>query len=310
MGHDRSSVLITGCSSGFGLGLAVELSRRGWRVVPTMRDPAKRAGLDAAWADAELTGSPDVVTLDVRSPESVSEAAAGVTKQLGGPPDALVLNAGYTTVGFFEDITAEQVRDVVETNLLGAMEVTRAFLPAMRRRGSGRILVMSSNAANVPHPMFAPYAAAKWGLEGWAEALAMELVPFGVEVMIAQPGAHGTQFSDNLRPALPPDSAYAGVFAAASGSLDWLGRHQRDAGRAVRAIADVLESPRPPFRARVGPDAVACAVAAHLLPYRLRSGILARFLRFPTRPRPGWNAQSGQLRDNSVGQAHPGYRQA
>ena len=298
----RPSVLITGCSSGFGLGLAVELGRRGWQVVSTMRDLTKRARLDAAWVEAGLTGSPEVIALDVRSAESVSQAAAAVAGQLGGPPDALVLNAGYTTVGFFEDVTAEQVRDVVETNLLGAMEVTRAFLPAMRRRGSGRILVMSSNAANVPHPMFAPYAATKWGLEGWAEALAMELAPFGIDVLVAQPGAHGTEFSHNLRPALPPESAYADVFAAASGSLNWLARHQREPVYAVRSIADVLESRRPRFRTRIGPDAFGCAVAAHLVPYRLRSSVLARFLKFPARPRSGSTDQTAALQSNSVGQ--------
>ena len=281
-----SSVFITGCSSGFGLGLAVELGRRGWQVLPSMRDPGKRTALDAAWAEAGLNGRPHVIALDVRSPESVHAAGKVVTDRLGGPPDALVHSAGYTTIGFFEDLTADQARDVVETNLLGAMEVTRAFLSGMRSRGSGRIMVLSSNAVNAPHPMFAPYAATKWGLEGWAEALAMELAPFGIRVLVAQPGAHGTQFSHNLRPALPPDSAYAGVFAAASRSLDWLGRHQRDPGRAVRALADVLESPRPPFRARIGPDAVACAMAARLLPYRVRSELLARFLRFPPVPRP------------------------
>lgn len=288
------SVFITGCSSGFGLGLAVELARRGWQVLPSMRDPAKRAALDRAWAEGGLDGSPRVIALDVRSLESVRVAAEAVTDGFGGPPDALVHSAGYTTIGFFEDLAAGQARDVVETNLLGAMEVTSAFLPGMRSRGSGRIMVLSSNAVNVPHPMFAPYAATKWGLEGWAEALAMELAPFGIRVLVAQPGAHGTQFSRNLRPALPPDSAYAGVFAAASRSLDWLGRHQRDPGRAVRTLADVLEAPQPPFRARIGPDAITCAMAARLLPYRVRSELLARFLRFP--PVPSSSRRQGRGR--------------
>jgi NAD(P)-dependent dehydrogenase (short-subunit alcohol dehydrogenase family) len=278
------SVFITGCSSGFGLGLAVELARRGWRVLPSMRDPGKRAALDRAWAEAGLDGRAHIIALDVRSPESVRAAAEAVTGRLGGSPDALVHSAGYTTIGFFEDMTAGQARDVVETNLLGAMDVTRAFLPGMRGRGSGRIMVLTSNAVNVPHPMFAPYAATKWGLEGWAEALAMELAPFGVRVMIAQPGAHRTDFSANLQPALPPGSAYADIFAAVMKPLEWIGQHQRAAAPAVRVMADVLESPRPAFRTRIGPDAFACAVAARVLPYRVRSGILARFLGLPTRP--------------------------
>jgi NAD(P)-dependent dehydrogenase (short-subunit alcohol dehydrogenase family) len=264
-----------------------------------MRDPGRRAALDSAWAEAGLDGSPHVLALDVRSPESVRSVAAAVTDRLGGPPDALVHSAGYTTIGFFEDLTAGQARDVVETNLLGAMDVTRAFLPAMRSRGSGRIMVLSSNAVNVPHPMFAPYAATKWGLEGWAEALAMELAPFGVHVLVAQPGAHRTRFSDNLQPVLPSGSAYADIFAVVMKPLEWLGEHQRDAARAVRVMADVLESPRPSFRTRLGPDAIACAAAARVLPYRVRSRILARFLDLPASP--GRSAtRPGQLRRSSA----------
>jgi NAD(P)-dependent dehydrogenase (short-subunit alcohol dehydrogenase family) len=294
------SVFITGCSSGFGLGLAVELARRGWQVLPSMRDPGKRAALDWAWTEAGLGGCPHVTALDVRSLDSVRAAAVAVTDRLGGPPDALVHSAGYTTIGFFEDLAAGQARDVVETNLLGAMEVTRAFLPGMRSRGSGRIMVLSSNAVNVPHPLFAPYAATKWGLEGWAEALATELAPFGVHVVVAQPGAHRTRFSDNLQPALPPGSAYAGIFADVMKPLEWLGRHQRDAARAVRVMADVLDSPRPAFRTRLGPDAIACAAAARVLPYRVRSGILARFLGLPHARGKVRATCPGQLRNSSV----------
>jgi NAD(P)-dependent dehydrogenase (short-subunit alcohol dehydrogenase family) len=147
--------------------------------------------------------------------------------------------------------------------------------------------------------MFAPYAATKWGLEGWAEALAMELAPFGVHVLVAQPGAHRTRFSDNLQPALPPGSAYADIFAAVMKPLEWLGAHQRDAARAVRIIADVLESPRPAFRTRLGPDAIVCAAAARVLPYRVRSRILGRFLGLPASP-GGRATRPGQLRRSSA----------
>jgi hypothetical protein len=112
----------------------------------------------------------------------------------------------------------------------------------------------------------------------------MELAPFGVHVVVAQPGAHRTRFSDNLQPALPPGSAYADIFAAVMKPLEWLGAHQRDAARAVRIIADVLESPRPAFRTRLGPDAIVCAAAARMLPYRVRSRILGRFLGLPASP--------------------------
>ena len=153
----------------------------------------------------------------------------------------------------------------------------------MRKRGAGRIVVVSSNAVNVAHPMMSVYEATKWGIEGWAEAMRLELAPFDVEVMIAQPGAHRTDFGTNVVPVVPAGSAYSSVLAAVMPRIEWIGARQREPSLAVAAIADACERRRLPFRIRIGPDAKICAAMARYLPARIRHEMLRRFLGIPAR---------------------------
>ena len=280
----RPTVFITGCSSGLGLGLAVELGRRNWRVIASMRDLGRREQLDTRWAEAGLdpTGL-RVLALDVTSPDSVAAAARETAGLTGGAPDLLILNAGLGMMGFFEDLSIQDVRRVVDTNLLGALDVAHFFIGAMRERGSGRIVVVSSNAVNVAHPMMSVYEATKWGIEGWAEAMRLELAPFNVEVMIAQPGAHRTDFGTNVLPVVPAGSAYSSVLAAVMPRIEWIGARQREPGLAVTEIADACERKRMPFRIRIGPDAKICAAMTRYVPARIRHEMLRRFLGIPAR---------------------------
>ncbi|MEU6379373.1 SDR family oxidoreductase [Streptomyces sp. NPDC046909] len=266
------SVLITGASSGFGLGVAVELGRRGWSVYAGLRDPSRRAALDLALAKSGVPAERvRVVPLDVTDRDAVDAAVATVLSETEGSLDAVLHNAGYTTAGFFEDLPEADVRRLVETNFFGTLALTRALLPAMRARGRGRIAVVSSNAVNVPHPMFSVYAATKWALEGWCEALDAEVRPFGIDVLVLQPGAHRTEFSANVLPVCPDGSAYRALFDAAAPRMAWIGRHQREPQGAVRAIADALEARRASFRVRLGADDKIAAAVRALLPYRVRA---------------------------------------
>ena len=141
---DRS-VLITGCSSGFGMVTAAELARRGWRVFATMRNLEKRARLDEA-----VAGVPDrveVLRLDVNDQDSVDETIGHVLAETDGALGAAVHNAGVSGGGAFEDLSDEAVRAVMETNFFGVLRVTKAVLPAMRARRSGRVLIVSSAAS-------------------------------------------------------------------------------------------------------------------------------------------------------------------
>lgn len=265
------SILITGASSGFGREVAVMLARRGWRVFASMRDTRKQDRLyELAEAVGAPTGALEIVELDVASDESRARGADHVLKATDGRLNAVLHNAGYTTTGFFEDLTAQHIRTMLETNLTGAMDLTHRLLPALRHSGSGRIAVVSSNAVNVPHPMFSVYAATKWALEGWCEALAVELRPFGVDVVVFQPGNHDTDFGAHTVPVLPEGSAYAALAEKALPRLTGLARYSRPSHKASRAMCRALEQQRPPLRVRLGGDDIAAGWLARLTPYGVR----------------------------------------
>lgn len=174
------TVLITGCSSGFGKATALIFAREGWNVVATMRDTTK-AG--------ELALHPRifVTRLDVQDPDSIAQ---GVGAGIGrfGVIDVLVNNAGFGLFGVFEATPADKLREQFEVNVFGAMEVTRALLPHFRSRRAGLVVNISSGAGVFTLPLLAPYCASKFALEGFSEALSHELAPLGIAVKIVEPG--------------------------------------------------------------------------------------------------------------------------
>lgn len=180
------TVFITGASTGLGRATAILFAQRGWKVFATMRSPEKEADL----------GKVDGVTLlrlDVTKPDQIAEAARSALA--AGPVDVLFNNAGYGLSGPFEAASDAQLTDQIETNLLGAMRTTQAFLPAMRERGQGTILTTTSIGGLVTFPFNSVYHATKWGLEGWSESLAFELDPFGIRVRTVAPGGMSSDFA-------------------------------------------------------------------------------------------------------------------
>lgn len=271
------SVLITGAAGGFGRNAALALARDGWRVFASMRDPAKGASLAA---DAEAAGCAQrlqAVALDVNDEHSIAEALGIVLAATGGTLDALLNNAGYGVVGAFEDLSDADCRRQMETNFFGTLAVTRAVLPVMRQAGRGRVVVVSSNAVNSPHPMLSLYAASKWALEGWAEGLAMELSPFGVEVVLVQPGAHRTPFAQHVVPVVPADSPYARWMAVVAPGIADLDAWGRDPALATATLTAAVSAPSVPFRTSLGEDTVAFARLKGALPYEARA-LLVRAL--------------------------------
>jgi NAD(P)-dependent dehydrogenase (short-subunit alcohol dehydrogenase family) len=184
-----STVLITGCSSGFGKTTAERFLQNGWNVIATMRSPS--AGLFEPGDRLMLTA------LDVTKPESVSGAiAAGVARFKG--IDALVNNAGIGLFGAHEATPDTVIREVFETNTFGVMSVCQAVTPHMRERRTGTIVNVTSSVAIAPMPLVAAYAASKCATEGFSEALAHELRPLGIRVRLVQPGlAPSTSFAAN-----------------------------------------------------------------------------------------------------------------
>jgi NAD(P)-dependent dehydrogenase (short-subunit alcohol dehydrogenase family) len=268
-------LVVTGCSSGFGLETVTAAARRGWRVFATMRNLDRREALDRALGDSGVQA--DLLELDVTRPESVREAIAKVTDQTGGGIDAVVLNAGIGDAGFFEDLSDEMVRRIFETNFFGAIDVARATLPHMRARRSGRIIAVSSIGVFVPYPALSVYVASKRALEGWAESLAVEVAPFGIGVALVEPGGYATRIWDNASVTRHESSPYTAFVDTMEPRMrDRIDKTSRDPREVGERIAKLLDKDRFRLRNPVGPDAQTMHVATHLVPFRARVGLLTR----------------------------------
>ena len=273
------SVLITGTSSGFGLLTAVELARRGWRVFATMRNLDKRAPLDAAAAEAGVAGRLELIRLDVTDVASIEEAVRDILQRSGGRLDAVVHNAGVAVGAAFEDVPDFEARRVMETNFWGVLALTRALLPAFRAQRSGRILIVSSNSAYAGEPANAIYVASKWAIEGWAESLAYEVSPFGIGVVLVEPGSYKTEIWGSSPRILPESSPYRAVMQHLEKVIDEkVLANARDPREVAQVIARALGARRPRFRYPVGPDAWIGHLLRGKLPSRVQRFAITRFL--------------------------------
>ncbi len=191
------NILITGCSSGFGLDAAKTLAKKGHTIFATMRDVDGRNAGKAQelrdFADAEGV-SISVHEMDVTSDASVRDAVAGM-----GPVDVLINNAGLGYGGPVESFEGDEILAQLDLNVVGAARTANAVLPGMRDRGDGLIIQVSSTAGRAGFPGFGVYHASKWGLEGMSEAMRYELAPLGVDVVLVEPGPFATNFFDNMK---------------------------------------------------------------------------------------------------------------
>ena len=245
------TVLITGCSSGYGLETARYFLEGGWRVIATMRTPRE----DILPRSERLR----VLALDITDPVSIAAAL-----EAAGPIDVLVNNAGIGAMGAFEATPIATVREIFETNTFGAMAMTHAVLPQFRERRSGVVVNVTSSATLARMPLVAVYTASKTAIEGFTGSLALELEPFNVRVKLVQPGyGPSTRFAENGGTRMQglitePYAAYAQeVFAGFAQPAAVT--HPSDVAEAVwRAANDESERLRFP----AGADAVALAEAA------------------------------------------------
>ena len=233
-------IMVTGCSSGFGLHTAVELARRGRRVAATMRDLSRRGPLDAALAEAGVADRVEVLRLDVTDQASIDEAMAVADSWVRLAGDVgrlvgLVNNAGVLAVGPFEELPPDSVDLVLDTNLHGTLAVTRAVLPRLRGHG-GRIVCVTSSSGLGGLPTWSAYAASKWGVEGWAESLAFEVGPHGIDVVLVEPGAFPTGIWRDDAWHGSPDGPY-GPLVEAMAAAD---RRAAESGGDPRAVARVV----------------------------------------------------------------------
>ncbi|MPZ19316.1 MAG: SDR family NAD(P)-dependent oxidoreductase [Luteitalea sp.] len=183
------SVLITGASSGLGLETALYLAERDMRVYASMLDLAERSMLEKCARERGV--SVRILELDITCPASIEAAVHTVTQETGGIC-GLVNNAGTRLRGCFEDLADDEVRTLFDTNVFGTMAVTRAVLPAMRAARRGRIVMMTSVAGRIGSFGVGAYCATKFAQEGFGESLALELAPFGIQVVLVEPGIVNT----------------------------------------------------------------------------------------------------------------------
>ncbi len=189
---DRQTVLVTGATSGLGRATAILLAETGWRVFAAGRSSERRRELDDL---ARERGLPlETVEMDVTDDDSVDRAFAELERRGVSALDALVNNAGVAIIATVEEVALEDWRLQFETNVFGAVRVTRRALPAMRERRHGRIVNMSSLAGKMSLTLFGPYSGSKFALEAISDAMRLELHPFGIHVVVIEPGYIRTGF--------------------------------------------------------------------------------------------------------------------
>jgi NAD(P)-dependent dehydrogenase (short-subunit alcohol dehydrogenase family) len=231
-----SSVLITGASKGIGRAVALELSGRGHRVIATARQPETLADLPV---DQRLR-------LDVTIQETVEQAI-----QDAGEIDVLVSNAGDTVRAPLESVPLSEIERLFQLNTFGALRVAQSVLPAMRKRGAGRLVFVSSIQGRLVLPLIGPYAASKWALEALAETLAIETGHFGIKVSIVQPGAVSTGGGARAKVFLTENDPYTALYEA----LPALRGESITPEEVAAAVADTIEHTEPPLRVPVGANA-------------------------------------------------------
>ena len=239
---------ITGCSTGFGRELAKILLARGYRVVPTARDPAKVADLVEGHTATALA-----LGLDVEKQPQI-EAAVEAARRKFGRIDVLVNNAGYGYLAAIEEGDDADIRAMFETNFFGLAALTRAVLPIMRAQKSGAIVNISSMGGFIGFPGSGYYAATKFAVEGLSESLSKEVSPFCIKVLIVEPGPFRTDWAGrSLKTPKRPIDAYAETaIARRQQTQGYSGSQPGDPVRGVEAIIAAVEQPNPPLRLPLG----------------------------------------------------------
>jgi NAD(P)-dependent dehydrogenase (short-subunit alcohol dehydrogenase family) len=251
--------MITGSSRGLGRALAEAVLEGGDSLVATARKPEQLDDLVKHYGDRARA-----VALDVTD-ERAARAAIATTIEAFGRVDVLVNNAGYGDVGSIEDTSLADFRAQIETNLFGVINVTKAALPVMREQRAGHIMQLSSIGGRIGPVGRGPYAAAKWGVEGFSEVLAKELAPLGIKVTIVEPGGFRTDFagaSTTIRAGRPEYEETVGKVAHFQREYD--GKQPGDPARAAAVIIHLASLDAPPLRLLLGSDAVNGAEKADL----------------------------------------------
>jgi NAD(P)-dependent dehydrogenase (short-subunit alcohol dehydrogenase family) len=278
-------VVVTGASTGIGAACALHLDRLGFQVFAAVRKPADGEALRAR-SSARLAP----LLMDVTAPDSIARAASEVERAVDPAGlRGLVNNAGIVVAGPLELLPLEALRRQLEVNVVGQVAVTQAFLPLLRR-GRGRIVNMGSISGRMATPFMGAYSASKFALEALTDALRVELAPWGIQVIIVEPGAirtplwqRGGAAAEELERRMPAErrALYEAAAAAVRKAAARAERRAMPPEAVARAVAQALTARKPRTRYLVGRDARTQARLARWLPDRLRDRLIAKFLRLP-----------------------------
>jgi NAD(P)-dependent dehydrogenase (short-subunit alcohol dehydrogenase family) len=252
--NDQKVAVITGSSSGIGFESALVLARNGYSTYATMRSPHKDTSIKEA---VQNEGLPlRVVQLDVTDDTSVKNAIDHIISE-AGRIDVLVNSAGYGLNGALEDLSMEEIKSQFETNFFGLIRVTQLVLPTMRKQRSGRIINLSSGAGLFGLPGFSAYASTKFAVEGLSESMAYELEPFGIKVILIEPGFIKTNAANAIviaKKAQDPSSPYSELTQKTMANVSEQAKNASDPELVANIIFDAASNPNPRLRYLAGKD--------------------------------------------------------
>ena len=246
--------LITGCSSGIGYETALMLGRNGFRTFATMRNTKKSDSLQEIIRKEGLDVS--IRQLDVNDDASIENTINNI-KNEANRIDVLINNAGFGLVGFFEDLTLDEIRDQFETNFFGVLNITKKIIPIMRLQKSGTIINISSGAGQVGFPGISAYVSTKFAIEGFSESLTYELLPYGIKVVIIEPGVIKTNFFRNCKVSehsVKKNSTYSSSLDKFQKNIEIMQEHATSPTDVAKVIIQVLGNSEPKQRYIVGND--------------------------------------------------------
>jgi len=265
------TVLVTGAGSGIGLASAIEAARLGYRAVAAVHDHGQIAGVHAAAAEAGATPAVEATVLDVTDDRAAAELVERVQ------PWAVVSSAGAMNLGLIEDVPIEDVRHQLEVMLLAPARLVQQVLPGMRRRGGGRIVVVSSPLGEANIPFQGWYGACKRAVSALCDALRVELVEDAVDVVLVEPGAADTALWDKAHEELTDRRARSvrpEAYDRAMAALDVVRERAADPAEVAEVVGEALHAAHPRFRYRTSTAAVPFAVAARLVPTSVRDRVV------------------------------------
>ena len=248
--HQRVAV-VTGTSSGIGQEISLTLARNGFLTFATMRNLIKKENIKSV---AEKENLPvKIMMLDVADDRSVNNTIQSITNETSRI-DVLVNNAGYGLMGAFEDLLMEEIKAQFETNLFGLIRTTQAILPIMRKQNSGVIVNISSGAGRFGFPGGSAYVSTKFAVEGLSESMSYELEPFGIKVILIEPGFVKTNFHQAMIRPQHPNSPYSQMMQKRAAASTQFFQNGSPPELVAKTVLVAINSPNPNLRYLVGKD--------------------------------------------------------